>query len=639
MRKRPIPILCVLFLAAVLVLLSHCTAPEKVAETHTEYLNLSDTVKYVGSKTCRGCHSGIFESFAKTGMGQSFGAATRTKSSGDFEGKDLYDSFSNFHYQPYWKGDSLYLKEYRLKDGDTVFTRKEKVHYIVGSGHHTNSHITSENGYLHQMPFTYYTQKGVLSMPPGFEEGNNSRYSRALGMECLSCHNGYPEHVEGSFNKFEKVPLGIDCERCHGPGEVHVKLKNEGVMVDVGTDIDYSIVNPAKLPYGKQKDLCQRCHLQGNALLNEGKHWDDFKPGMDLKDVANVFMPKLKDEEGVFIMAAHPDRLGLSACFMESAKRDDVESMTCITCHNPHQSVRETKMEYFNAKCLDCHEQKQVHNCVNHSAESNCIDCHMQKSGTIDIPHVTVTDHYIRVYDEDRESLPGNDEEQAFTGLVCLTQDNPKPVLMARAYLNFYEKFENKPAFLDSAKAYLNQSDEMNRAEWVQFYFLKNDWQALRKMEGAGYNGLDAQALYRLSEGFRNGQALEKRSALLQMAVSKSPLRLDLRNELAIVYLQSNALNEAKEQLDFILKEYSKDEQALNSLGFYHLLTQDIQQAENMFAKVLALNPDHENALINMSKISISKNKFPEAVQWLERALEAHPNSTDAQAILKQLKG
>lgn len=642
MRKRLLPVFSVFVVVGILVLLSHCAAPEKVTEPHQEYMNLSDTVQYVGSETCKGCHSAIYESFAKTGMGQSFGPPTKSKSSGNFEGKVLYDSFANLHYQPYWKGDSLYLKEYRLKDGDTVFTRKEKVHYIVGSGHHTNSHITSTHGYLHQMPFTYYTQKGVLSLPPGFENGNNSRYSRALGMECLSCHNGYPDHVEGSFNKFEKVPLGIDCERCHGPGETHVKLKQEGVMVDVGREIDYSIVNPAKLPYSKQKDLCQRCHLQGNAILKDGKNWDDFKPGMDLNEVANVFMPKLKDDEGVFIMAAHPDRLALSDCFTESAQRDDVASMTCITCHNPHQSVRETKMEYFNTKCIDCHQQKQVHSCVNHSASTNCIDCHMQKSGTVDIPHVTVTDHYIRVYDEANTEAISHPADQEFTGLVCLTSEKVQPWLMAQAYLNFYEKFERKQAFLDSADKYLKpvRNNKEHAALSVQYAFLTQDYAGLRNLyRGVAKELQDAQSLYRMSTGFETQQPGHARTriALLEAAVNQMPLRLDMRNELAIAYLQTGSAAKAKKELDFILKEFPKDEKALNTLGFYYLINAEMQLAENMFAKVLQLNPDHENALINMSKISISRNDFKMAKTWLRRALVAHPKSRDARVILAEL--
>ena len=38
----------------------------------------------------------------------------------------------------------------------------------------------------------------------------------------MTCHNAYPDFVLGSTNKFNKIPKGIDCERCHGPGELHV---------------------------------------------------------------------------------------------------------------------------------------------------------------------------------------------------------------------------------------------------------------------------------------------------------------------------------------------------------------------------------------------------------------------------------
>lgn len=32
--------------------------------------------------------------------------------------------------------------------------------------------------------------------------------------------------------------------------------------------------------------------------------------------------------------------------------------MTCITCHNPHVSVRETNANVFNDACLSCHNTK-----------------------------------------------------------------------------------------------------------------------------------------------------------------------------------------------------------------------------------------------------------------------------------------
>ena len=550
----------------------------------------------------------------------------------------LYDSFSNFHYQPYWKGDSLYLKEFRLEGVDTIFTRKEKVHYIVGSGQHTNSHITETNGYLHQMPFTYYTQKDTLNLPPGFEDGHNTRFSRALGMECISCHNAYPSHVEGSFNKFNNVPQGIDCERCHGPGQVHVEAKRRGEFVDVSMEIDYTIVNPGKLSYEKQIDLCQRCHLQGNAILNKSKSWDDFKPGMDLSDVVNVFMPQLKDQQGEFVMAAHPDRLRQSECFIGSQQNETLEAMTCITCHNPHQSVKATQLGYFNTKCESCHTHQSVRDCTDPNTSANCINCHMKKSGTVDIPHVSVTDHFIRVYDQDQgEKKP----KQEFTGLICLTQHHPSHELVAKAYLNYYEKFDRKPLFLDSAKHHLGFDREKRwTAAWIQYHFLTANATELTQLaKTAEITTLDAQALYRLSTGFKRQDGNpEKRTKLLQMAIEKMPLMLEYRNELAVHLLQNGDLVSAVEQLEFVLKEYKDDEQALNSYGFYHLLTNNLNEAEDYFKRVLALNPDHENALINLSKICISQNNRIEARKLLDRVLIVNPSSSAARFIIEQIQ-
>ena len=78
-----------------------------------------------------------------------------------------------------------------------------------------------------------------------------------------------------------------------------------GELVDTSKYIDYSIVNPGKLPIDKQFQLCMRCHLQGNAVLADGKSFYDFKPGMDLKDVMTVFTARYEDDES-FIMAFTP---------------------------------------------------------------------------------------------------------------------------------------------------------------------------------------------------------------------------------------------------------------------------------------------------------------------------------------------
>ena len=176
------------------------------------YLNHNDSVSYVGKETCKECHFDIYNSYMETGMGKSFGVATKSKSVLDDNNNPLiYDEIKNLYYQPLWKKDSLYLLEFRLEKGDTTHKLLQKIDFVIGSGQHTNSHLFSINGYIHQAPYTFYTQKGESDLPPGYENGQNSRFSREIGLECMSCHNAYPNHVENSLNKYDFVPNGIDC--------------------------------------------------------------------------------------------------------------------------------------------------------------------------------------------------------------------------------------------------------------------------------------------------------------------------------------------------------------------------------------------------------------------------------------------
>jgi predicted CXXCH cytochrome family protein len=301
-------------------------------------------------------------------MGMSFNLATKKKSAGDFNHSKIHDQNNDYNYQAFWSNDSLFIKEFRLNKVDTSFTRTEQVNYIIGSGQHTNSHIQKINGYLNQMPMTFYTQKKKWDLPPGFENGMNTRFSRKIGIECMSCHNAYPQFVLGSENKYTSVPDGIDCERCHGPGSEHVAQRQTGSKIDTSKYIDYSIVNPAKLPIQAQFDICQRCHLQGNAVLKEGKSFFDFRPGQKLSDYISVFLPKYENADEEFIMASHADRLKQSACYIKSFQKAEQknllrpykDALTCITCHNPHVSVRETNTRNYNQACLNCHSSSTL---------------------------------------------------------------------------------------------------------------------------------------------------------------------------------------------------------------------------------------------------------------------------------------
>ncbi len=643
-----------------------------------QYASLSDSTSYVGIETCKKCHADKYETFIKTGMGMSFDSVTRKKSSAVFSDQDvIYDKYKNLNYHPFWKNDSLMISEFRLLGRDTVYERIEKVSLIVGSGQHTNSHLMNVNGYVYQVPATFYTQKGEWDLPPGFEGGFNSRFSRMIGLECMTCHNAYPQMVSGSENKYTFVANGIDCERCHGPGGQHVKEKLAGNIVDVKKEIDYTIVNPAKLPVALQLDICQRCHIQGNAVLQEGKSFLDFRPGMQLSDVMNVYMPLYKGDDDSHIMASHAERLKMSKCFIvsmagsESNNKDHTSltpyknAMTCVTCHDPHVSVRLTDQSVFNNKCKACHydaknnfPDKNLYAAKTTCTESinerlkvndNCVKCHMPKNGSIDIPHVTTTDHWIRI--------PLNQKEikkiREFAGLICINNSSAGNKSKGIAFLSYYEKFTTNPAFLDSAKRYINDENRdsiiSNFKQLIRWAFLKKDYKQVIKYANINSNSLislktksftndDGWTAYRIGESFSVENENSNAILFFQRAVELAPFQLDFRSKLAGAQQDAGLFEDARKNYEFIVSENPKYASAYVSLGFLILTTdRDVLKADRMYDKALALDPDNLQAFFNKAGIMIYLGKKKEARRYLNEVLKRDTNNEKAKLLLRRL--
>ena len=618
-------------------LLVYCNTPtKKIAESNT-YLNLNDTVDYVGMQTCRSCHQNIYETYIHTGMGQSFDHATKEKSAAQFDKHAVvYDPDSDFYYRPFWKDNTLYIKEFRLENGDTTHSRTEQISYVIGSGQHTNSHLINENGYVYQAPITFYTQDGKWDMAPGFEDGGNSRFSRIIATECMTCHNHLPDHVKGSENKYKAVPRGIECERCHGPGEVHVREKLAGHVVDTSKYIDYSIVNPGKLPVELEVDICQRCHLQGTAVLNEGKDFFDFRPGMRLNEVMNVFLPRYTNSHDKFIMASQADRMRLSKCFT-------VGKMSCTNCHNPHKSIETTTTETYNNACKNCHQKADQELCSAPKAErvakqDNCVDCHMPKSGSIDIPHVRITDHAIGIPVDEKEK---NDIAR-FIELECLTNEKPSALDMARGYIALYDKFVPEQQMLDSAGAYLQESKASISEKFntlIHYHFTKENYNDIIAYANntSEKDITDSWTAYRIGEAYLKRGNLDKALIFLKKAVEYRPFNLDFNNKLGTVYLQKQDLTNSKKIFKFILSENKKQPTALNNLGYIFLMEDKVEQANAHFDKALALDPDYELAMLNKVAYLAFIKDYSNAKKWLERIVKKFPDNQKAQQMLGQL--
>ncbi|MGC6470887.1 MAG: tetratricopeptide repeat protein [Flavobacteriales bacterium] len=601
-------------------------------EPYVYYHNHNDTVKYVGIESCMSCHYDIYQTYVETGMGKSLKAALPQNSQALFHSNSLLtDSFSGYSYFPYWQDSVLYLKEmYEAHE------RVEDVDYIIGSGHHTNSHLWQENGYVHQMPFTFYTQEGYLNLPPGYENGNNSRFSRAIGLECMSCHNAMPDFVMGSENKYNHVPHGIDCERCHGPGELHVQRMLSGEIVDTSKHIDYSIVNPKKLSLEAQFQICMRCHLQGNTVLSQGKSFFDFKPGMELSEIMTVFVPRFQDDN-TFIMASHVDRLKQSECFNNS-------EMNCITCHNPHHSVQKTQPNFFNNKCLSCHSDCTDQHVMN-SENKDCVSCHMPTSGTLDIPHVTIHDHKIAVHNNKGDSISTKGQ---FIGLKAVNNSNPSKLIRAKAYLYQFEKFDGLNYYLDSAQIILNNIDlNTSFKERIHLYYLKKDFNSvvntvksfdniLQRLNQPSYTNEDAWTAYRIAFAYEKLQSPNAIDFYLR-ATELAPYVIDFRLKLADFYSSKDNYTMAEKEYRFILSEFSKNEQAWCNLGFILFKKGELDDALSCYNEALSLNPKHIQTLTNMASLYLFQGNIKEGKLYLEQIIELDPKNNKINELMGRL--
>lgn len=629
--------LAMLFVLSAILVLIQCNP----TDTESPYLNIQQGgAEYVGMETCRQCHEQVYETYIQTGMGQSWGLANKAKSAADFSpGKTLvYDSIKDLYYHPYWDGDSLAIREFRLQDGDTVHVRTEKVSYIVGSGQHTNSHILNINGYLHQAPITFYTQKGKWDLAPGFEHGMNSRFERKIELECITCHNGYPNFDPGSLNKYTQVKLGIDCERCHGPGSLHVAEKKKGHIVDTSQGPDYTIVNPRRLSTEAQNNLCQRCHLQGITVLNDRKSFTDFLPSQELKHTMNTFMPSYSGSEQHMIMASHVERMKMSNCYLQSGK------MSCISCHNPHVSVRFTPQTQYLQACTGCHHAGQ--SVCGETAEKravqqdNCITCHMPKNGSIDIPHVAVTDHFIRR----RPALENRSEIIRFIGMQCYNNNNPDELTRARAFLEFYERYEPQAPFLDSAFYYLKQSgirpDKDPHPDLIRVYFLRENYQKIAELASTTEPAKvqDAWTAYRIGESYYRLNNHPSAIAFLQRSVQLKPLALDFRNKLTMALMADKQWNKARETALFIQRENPRYAMAWFHLGYLALAENRLPLARQYLQQALLLNPDHVQTLINLAVVFHQTGQHQLISPLLQHALRLEPDNQQVRAMLTDLK-
>jgi hypothetical protein len=303
---------------------------------------------FIGSQSCQPCHSRIFNDYARTPMARSSGRVESVAPA----------SFTAAGHR------------YQIANNRLIFPGGDSsIDYFIGSNAAGRTYVRERDGYLFELPVSWYAQKLKWDASPGYENDTEVRLTRAVEPSCLLCHSSRVRPVLGTQNRYGDPPFlenGVACERCHGPGSEHVTNPPK-----------FPMVNPARLDPERRDAVCSQCHLSGEARIERpGRKFAEYRAGERLSDYATYFVWKLGRRD--LKVTSHVEKLAASACKTASG-----DALWCGTCHNPHNNADKSQ-----AACLNCHAGA-------HRQQERCVSCHMPRTRAVDANHGVMTDHSI----------------------------------------------------------------------------------------------------------------------------------------------------------------------------------------------------------------------------------------------------
>lgn len=642
---------------------------------------------YIDPRVCASCHRDIAESFSNTGMGRSFSRPEAALPPADFKNRTVYNKASDTYYSMFERGGKLFERRYQIGyRGEKTNVVDEQIDYVIGSGNHARTFLHRDaEGRLIELPVTWYTEgDGYWAMSPGYDRPNQEDFRRAIPAECMFCHNGYVRPLS-AFNPKgldppafpENLPSGIDCQRCHGPGRKHVIAVRANAT---GEAIRAAIVNPARLSRERQFEVCVECHLETSSshVPNEIRRFDrpvfSYRPGQPLGDYKMYFDPASNQKEDRFEIAHAAYRLRMSACFRSS-------QMTCLTCHDPHESYRgEGMTRHYVKVCESCHES--VKHVVALPQADNCLSCHMPRRRTDDAVHVVMTDHYIQRDKPDRDlvapkpeiddrppdksgivlyyppKLPSGADNETYLDVAAVEDGSQGAAAIARLQSALVK---NTPAaaefYFALAHAYFQEGRNSDAIRWYEEALRRRRvYPAAQKELAAALTaeGKTARALEVLREAcaaspaddrllgnlgnlyLREGRVADARQSLLR-ALDLNPALAEAENLLGLIAARQKNREEAEKRFSAAIRDNPALAEAHYNLGDLLSGTGDYEQAAYQFRKALAIDPKYAAAYHGYGLMLELTHSYDQAVDQLETAARLAPGDAQIHGDLADL--
>jgi len=637
------------FLAVLAVLAVGCA----VAWAQTRATPAALAQGYVDPAVCAQCHSAIAATYRKTGMGRSFRKVRMEKDlDAAVPAKPFYHAASESFFQMLFRNGAWYQRRWRTGfDGKETDVDEKRVDYVLGSGNHARTllHLT-EHDTLQQLPFGWYAEKGgYWGMVPGYDRADYVGSVRPVYYECMFCHNGYPRIPEGRNRDatqaayVQPVPEGIDCQRCHGPGQDHVNKASHGAAVEA---IRAAIVNPARLKPDREMEVCLQCHLETSneklphAVVRFDRGPFSYVPGQPLADFEVAF-DRAPGKNNSFEVAQAGYRLRESQCFLKSGGANGESKLRCTSCHNPHDIPRgEAAATHYNQVCVGCHQGvTSTPTVAAHKTGANCVSCHMPKRRTDDAVHVVMTDHLIAKRPPAGDLLAEKAERAETAGSsyqgevvpyypskLASTADNDLTVAVAQ--VRDQSNLKKGVPELAAEIAKYRPTRPGYFAELGEGYAdLGDTASAIRSFEEASRLEPDsAPRLIQWGDALMQAGQWGPAETKLRRATELAPEDARGWGRLGWALWQQDKAAEAKSTLEKAIGLDREVPELHNNLALLLWGTGNQAEAESEFREALRIQPGVAEWRLNLGRALASQNKMAEALFQMEESVKLKPN-------------
>jgi predicted CXXCH cytochrome family protein len=393
--------------------------------------------EYVGSTVCLSCHPQQ-KDWKGTAHAKTIGTPTSETVVAPFNGAIITTSDGKVKFKPFTENDEYKVTLYDLTDeslsvtytiarthGGVALAGKQRYHVKIGNSHYIlpiqyNNRDVDESdpnaAWVSYNASNWYNSDNTLITIDADTPPNKDK---SFEQNCEGCHVtglSITKNDDGEFISGSKE-LGISCESCHGPGELHVSE---------GGGKSRHIVNPEYLATDRGNEVCGQCHIRvinkaGESGANfeteypciiNGEEITPFIPG---KVLANYIEETTSDGKSTAGYWNDNDTatLGENASENNHSQKHHQQyqdltkshhynyaGLKCYTCHEPHgsgisgapQLLRESDN---NKLCIKCHgdlaktmgkdgelqnkHAKHLYSSTNVGG-SRCTGCHMPKT-------------------------------------------------------------------------------------------------------------------------------------------------------------------------------------------------------------------------------------------------------------------